>query len=672
MRPETLKEESRIRIGVTLLLLALLAVGFWLRVRHLGDLGLVVDEGNQVLAVQGILKHGIPKVDSGRIYSRGIPFLYAEAAAAKLFGLNEFSLRLPGVLFGVAAILAAYLLGRRVFNRPTGLLMAALLTFSVWEIEMSRYARFYTAFQFTYLIGLVCFYRGFMLEERAYKFWFIVTAFFAFSLHELGVMLATCFLIPLFSSAFSSFKKWVFGVLAAGLAGLWSLYPRLLNPLKAMADPIPYADREGTAMVGTIEGIMTTIKGRFHIPKMNFIVQLAHDHPIAFLGLVLAPGVVTAYLVYRFYRKGDGWQALFAVPIIWAAFIHQFGLVLIMLIIYLAFFARDLKSLTEPALKAAYGVIVVCLVFWVPVLAANTGRKISLIRVLFDYPNVYKYFLYWFVNDWLIMTAIVGLGCVVLAARFISDRTAPAPLFVLGAIFIPVILTSFLPNEFYEARYTFHLYPLIVMVFAVIVVEAGSRIIKDISMGGSVSRGMMATAIALLALFISQDANPADAWLVGNRTYQSVKDPIKGHINWKFYAGFHQDHKTPGLYVREHLRSEDTVVAVGPPHMIAVYHYYVGRVDYSVAEQIEGFQFRLKGGKISDHVTGSRILDSLPLLMDIIERDPGRGIWLLCDRMLLVENNHYFSEPMKEYLLSLARDPIYLGLDGQTFVVKVR
>lgn len=671
MMPDSLQNEARIRIGVALLLVALLAVGFWLRVRNVGELGLIVDEGNQVLAVQGILKYGIPKVDSGRIYSRGIPFLYAEAAAAELFGLNEFSLRLPGVLLGMAAILAAYLLGRAVFNRPIGLLMAALLTFSVWEIEMSRYARFYTGFQFMYLISLFCFYRGYMLGERAYKFWFVAAAFVTFSFHELGVMLATCFLIPLFSSAYSPRRKWALGVLAAGLAGLWALYPKLLKPLKAMADPIPYANRDGAAM-GTVEGIKAIIKDRFNIPYVGIVIQLAKEHPMVFFGLVLVPGAATAYLIYRFFWKNDGWRALFAVPIVWAAFIHQFGLVLIMLLIYLALFARGLRSLTEPALKVVYSVIVVCLIFWIPVVSVSTARFMSVPKVLFGYPNVYEYFLTWFIKGWPILSIIVALGCVLLAARFVSDRTAPAPLFVLGALFIPAILTSFLPNEFYEARYTFHLYPLIVMVFAVIVVEAKSRFIRGLSVGGRFGRGMVATAIALLALFVSQDGNPAAAWSVGNRDYQSKKDPIKGHINWKFYAGFHQDHKTPSRYVREHLREGDQVVAVGAPHMIAIYHYYVGRVDYSVAEQIEGFQFRLKGNKIRDHMTGSEILDSLPRLREIIEKDPGRGIWLLCDRMLLVEDNHYFSEPMKEYLRGLARDPVYLGLDGQTFAVKVR
>src|SRR5262245_17544557 len=242
--PALHQNEFRDRIRVAVLLTMLLAVGFWLRARHLGDLGLIVDEGIEAIAVQGILKHGVPKVDSGLLYLRAIPFLYVQAASVKLFGLNEFALRLPAVIFGVAAIFAGYILGKTVFNRSIGLLTAAMLTFSVWEIELSRYARFYTAFQCMYLVSLCCFYRGFMIGERFYKFLFIVAALVTISLHPLGVALFTCFLIPLPSTSFSRKDKLVFGVWATGLVGLWMLYDKLVELWNAVGDSYSYIKDE--------------------------------------------------------------------------------------------------------------------------------------------------------------------------------------------------------------------------------------------------------------------------------------------------------------------------------------------------------------------------------------------------------------------------------------------
>jgi hypothetical protein len=671
------QNEVRIRTRVAVLLSMLLAVGFWLRARHLGDLGLLVDEGIQAIAVQGILKNGVPNVDSGLIYSRAIPFLYVQAASAKLFGLNEFSLRLPAVLFGVAAIFTGYILGKTVFNRSIGFLTAAILTFSVWEIELSRYARFYTAFQCMYLVSLCCFYRGFMTGERFYKFLFIVAALVTISLHPLGVALFTCFLIPLPSTSFSRRDKLVFGVWATGLAGLWMLYDKLVELLNAVGDSYSYIKEEGP-LIGAFRKIQSIVGEPigiplFYVPRPRFVIHLAREDPLWFLGLALVSGLATAYLLYRFLRRDDGWRALVAILMVWTAFLHHFGLVLLMLAVYVVFFVRDFRSLLEPPLNVIYGAVAVCLVFWIPVLAATLSVR-RLMLVTFGYPlyRFYEYFLFWFVEGWPVLIIVFALGSLLLLARFISDRSIPAPLFVLGAIYIPAVVTSFARPHYIEARYTFHLYPLMIIVFATIAMEAGSRVLK-IPVRGKWIRGAIAAAITLAALFISQDANPVNAWSVGNRTYRSTRDPIRSVINWKFYAGFHQDHKSPSLYVRQRLAPGDRVVALGPLHMLAIYHFYVGQVHYAVGGPNAFRHHRvIKEGKIAAYTTGSEIIESLPEVKQIIEAESAGGVWLLGDNMLLVDDNSVYSKSMKEYLKSLAIAPDYLGVDGQTFAVKVR
>jgi predicted membrane-bound mannosyltransferase len=185
--------------------LALLVIsGFWLRARNLGDLGLIVDEGIQAMAVRGVLDSGLPRLDTGLMYARNLGLVYLQAAAARMFGLDELSLRLPGVLFGVAAILVSYLLAKELFGRWPGLLTATIMTFSVWEIEFSRYGRFYAPFQCMFLLSLYCFYRGFLRNDRSFKIWFLVAFAFTLPMHEMSVLLIPCFLIPLPSTALSS------------------------------------------------------------------------------------------------------------------------------------------------------------------------------------------------------------------------------------------------------------------------------------------------------------------------------------------------------------------------------------------------------------------------------------------------------------------------------------
>jgi len=672
------QDEAYIRAGVMLLLIALLAAGFWLRVRHLEDLGLVVDAGSQALAVRGILQHGVPKVDSGLIYARAIPFLYAQAASAALFGLNDFSLRLPSVLFGVAAIFAAYVLAKSVFNRQVGFLTAAIMTFSVWEIEMSRFARFYTAFQCMYLISLLCFYRGFMLGERLYQFWFAVAAFITFSTHELAVFLTTCFLIPMPSPSYSPGRKLIFGLWAIGLGGVWMLYRQLIKLFAAMGEPLlfPASGELDTSTFAKINSMMAEQLGiiaSLDVPDLSFVNRLAGEDLLALLGLALVPSAATVYLIYRFSWKDGGWHTLFAVPIVWMAFIHQFVLVLVLLAAYLVLFAWNRRSLLDPTLKVVSVVALVCLAFWICVLAAAPEMTMKLaIKAILGYPNVYSHFLKWIIMGWPVLTVVFALGSILLLGRFISDRSGPTPLFMLGAIFIPAVLAGFFRPLYIDSRYIFHLYPLLVIIFATTAVEVGSCFVGSFLVRQQWSQSLAAIAIALAALFISQDANPVDAWSVGSRTSRSARDWIKSPIAWELYGTFHQDHKSPSLYVRERLVPGDRVVVLGLPHMITIYLYYIGQVDYAVGRP-EDFLYRaVKGGKAVDCMTGAEALESLPQVKDMIEDGSGGGIWLLGDRITLATDNPSYSQSMKEYLRSVMRNADYLGLDGQTFAVKVR
>ena len=660
------------RFSVAIVLTVLVIIGWWLRVRHLEQLGLVADEGNQVLAVRGILEHGVPKVDSGRLYVRGLPFLYAEAAAAKLFGLNEWSLRIPAVLFSVLELLAAYWLGAALFGRRVGLLTAILMTFSIWEIELARYARFYTAFQLLYTVSLSCFFRGFLLHQRGYKAWFLAAALLTFSFHELGVMLAACFLIPLFSGSLTERTKWLFALSMPALVGMWAAYRAILKPLRGIEDAVLLNEAQHPA-AGPLRQVAAAIAGRLNVPDFSVGRDVAQAHPGWLLGVGLMALAATVYLVYHGMRDWRAWRVLFAVAMVWSAFLHQFGLVLVLWVVYVSLFALTARSLIEPPLRVVYGVSGVCLFFWLAVLGRQGPVTPSrIVDVLFGYPNVYQYFLSWFVKGWPVMTGVLAVGSFWLAARWNARRAALAPLFVLGAFYLPVILTGFLRNDFYEARYTFHLYPLMVIIVAATASEAWSRLARAIHLRGRGKRAALASVLGVVALLASQDADPRGALAVSARTYRSAKDPIRGSLNWKWYARFHQDYKSPSLYVKARLAPGDRVVTLGPPHKVAIYYYYVGRVDYSVEEQPKAYQFRLRNGALMDHVTGSEIIQDQVGLKKVLEGEPGHGVWLLADRMLLVEGNHLFSEPMKAYLRSLAAHPDYVGLDGQTFAVKVQ
>ena len=116
---------ARVRVVVFLLLLVLAGGG--LRMVRLGALGLQGDEGYQYQAVEAVLAHGVPRLETGYVYLRSPHFIYAQAGVASVLGLDEVSLRLPAVFFGLLCIPLGYLLGRDLVDVRVGVLLAVML-----------------------------------------------------------------------------------------------------------------------------------------------------------------------------------------------------------------------------------------------------------------------------------------------------------------------------------------------------------------------------------------------------------------------------------------------------------------------------------------------------------------------------------------------------------------
>ncbi len=70
----------------------------------------------------------------------------------KLFGMNEFWVKLPFVLMGIGSIYLIYLIGRQWFNRKVGLFSAAFFAVSQFTVFYSQLARPYSAGLFFVLL----------------------------------------------------------------------------------------------------------------------------------------------------------------------------------------------------------------------------------------------------------------------------------------------------------------------------------------------------------------------------------------------------------------------------------------------------------------------------------------------------------------------------------------
>jgi 4-amino-4-deoxy-L-arabinose transferase-like glycosyltransferase len=111
----------------------------------------VWDERFHALVAKNLMKHpGMPTLyddpvlnipydnwDRYHIWLHKQPlFLWQIALCFKLFGLNEFALRLPGILLGTSLVWAVYRSGKILGNKQVGYCAAFLLTTSLYLMEL--------------------------------------------------------------------------------------------------------------------------------------------------------------------------------------------------------------------------------------------------------------------------------------------------------------------------------------------------------------------------------------------------------------------------------------------------------------------------------------------------------------------------------------------------------
>ncbi len=172
----------------SLFLVFLLIFGGFLRIYKIGSNPphLTADEASLGYNAFSILKTG--RDEYGEIlpiifksfgdYKPGL-YVYLTIPFVFIFGMNEFSVRLPSALTGVLSIFLVYLILKEFFGRDRKALFGAfLLTINPWLINFSR-----AAWEVNVALGLtlIAIY-FFLLSFRKNKYLVLSSLFFAFSL----------------------------------------------------------------------------------------------------------------------------------------------------------------------------------------------------------------------------------------------------------------------------------------------------------------------------------------------------------------------------------------------------------------------------------------------------------------------------------------------------------
>lgn len=155
------------RVAIGGLLLVALAYYLWfgltLRTIDAGD-------GISALVSQGVLEHGYQLTPSGYTYQRGWLSHYLIAGAMGVFGVNNFSLMLPHLVFALGSLFMVYRIGTDILNRPwLGVGAAVLLLALSIQTWYATGPRMYMSLQFFTVLAVYCGWRGYIQGKRRYQ-----------------------------------------------------------------------------------------------------------------------------------------------------------------------------------------------------------------------------------------------------------------------------------------------------------------------------------------------------------------------------------------------------------------------------------------------------------------------------------------------------------------------
>ncbi|HEY8518636.1 MAG TPA: glycosyltransferase family 39 protein [Gammaproteobacteria bacterium] len=656
-------------------LLVLTAVGAYVRLANLGALGFRWDEKYSSLAVKGIVEHGIPQLPSGMVYLRGGWLSYLMAASAELFGHSELALRLPVALLGVATIPAAFLLGRALFGVHVGLLTAALVAFSPWDVELARYARMYAPFALFYVLTILAIWRYRVERESlAGGVLCIVLALVAVSLHQLAYTLAAAFLFPVLirGRIFAEPARLAFPLAAAAtVAAAFAIWSGLIGhyrelPAAAAADPAAAA-----ASVGLLQGVARSVLGPLAsaLPDLPLAAALWERAPALLVAFALtaAAGVVL-FLRRPGAERGRPLDVALLVAIAACSVLQLFNVALLALLL-LAFRKRvGLDALRAPDVRMGLAILVIGFVVWLAaglafdlagLRAQGAARAVAgTMRAMLDFPH---FFVFWgFVNEWPLAAVPAALGVLWAFDRAARPQPDPAAAFLLLTFGTVLVLNGLFDTLYEIFRYNVP-FSTFFFVFVALGVLRWNALLERVRRPRlATSRGVpLAGAVALAALVVAYDVNPLRAFLITERDYRS-----DGALYRWFGLESYPDYQGPAAFVRAAADGDDLIIAFDSRE----YYDYVGRLDYWLRSSGYEDQSYEEAGRIRDLYLSTPLVADLPTLESVLGV-PDRTKWIIVADWLLGDGTA-LDEDIKRFLRNHRDRIVYVGRDGVTNVYR--
>ena len=232
------------------------------------------------------------------------------------------------------------------------------------------------------------------------------------------------------------------------------------------------------------------------------------------------------------------------------------------------------------------------------------------------------------------------------------------------------ILSVSMGQMYNQQRYIYFTMPFFVLIFAYILYLVSIFLSKAIYLAlkklrnKEIDKRISSTILIIIFLIISfftisgMDINEALA-------IPEIKHSDALNVNYSISSSrtYHWDAAEPGRYVRQHMNKEDDVVITTD---IYNSYPYTGKVDYWLwtGDLVSWAPYHREGSDVIDDTYGVRVLRSPVELIDLLESNKSRNIWLIASPSLFIPDHidpkiRELLDSYTENLILTARDNAY-------------
>jgi len=424
-------------------------LGLYGRFKGIGTWPLGVDEFYISRSIDHVLTSGLPAFPCGGYYTRGLIFQYLVAALRRFGATPETAGRFVAGIASLAVLPAAFLLGKRISGSLTGWLAVIILFVSIWEIEMARFGRMYAPFQAVFAWYLIFYCRYTVDRDDAALRWMIGLSVIGILTWEGGVLLGL-------ANIYAVVKVRERGRLNAGdwrrLAVLLVLLALLYIASRDLRGPSGAATADVVEQLGASAQPGTVIAWLSALRTQPLWV-------LAFL-LPLIPTVASIPFIMSYRHHWMVFAGLWIV--LFAALAHTFtaaaGGLALMLLTNLV----DWQDFTTRPGQRYVLALLAFLVFWLAYDQVSGSRSL---HSLFGFPDIFERIGRPWARTLPVLTCAIIVSVVFWFLRWVRvpERTPRTVGSCLGLLVLLVLVIGAIPTERIETRYTFFLYPLLIV-----------------------------------------------------------------------------------------------------------------------------------------------------------------------------------------------------------------